>query len=92
MAERFDKEAVYDTEIYPLMGQIIEICQREQIPMAASFHLRDEDEDAEEPDSLECTTANTTYENTPQQLKDAVKAIYRPDSQAFAITVTKSHP
>ena len=32
----FDKEAVYDAEIAPLMQQIIDICKREEIPFMAS--------------------------------------------------------
>ncbi len=35
----WDKEAVYDSEISPLMKRIIEICKREQIPLAASFQF-----------------------------------------------------
>jgi hypothetical protein len=30
-------EAVYDSEIAPLMAQIIQICQRVDMPMVASF-------------------------------------------------------
>jgi hypothetical protein len=42
MMERFDKENVYDEQISPLMAQIIGICQREGIPMACTFAIRDD--------------------------------------------------
>ena len=32
-----DKEAIYDEQIAPLMTQLLEICQREGVPMFASF-------------------------------------------------------
>lgn len=32
-----DKESIYDEQIAPLMAQLLEICQREGIPMFASF-------------------------------------------------------
>jgi len=41
----FDKEAIYDDEIHPLMAKIIEICLRERIPMAATFAIKDDGED-----------------------------------------------
>ena len=43
-----DKESVYDEEISPLVQQIIEICQRENIPFVMDFGLREGDEDTEE--------------------------------------------
>jgi len=36
-----DKESVYDGEISPLVQQIIEICQRENIPFVMDFGLRE---------------------------------------------------
>lgn len=36
----YDQEAIYDSEIAPLMDRIIEICKRAQIPMIASFCYR----------------------------------------------------
>lgn len=91
--ERFDKEAVYDAEIYPLMSQIISICQREQMPMVASFHLRDaaEDDDGEEDSGdLLCTSALTAYPNTPDGFKRAYHNIMSRGAQAFAMTITSA--
>lgn len=41
----WDKEAVYDEEISPLMAQIIAICKRESIPMACRFQFADLDDE-----------------------------------------------
>lgn len=37
-----DKETIYDEQIAPLMTQLLEVCQREGIPMFASFQYSDE--------------------------------------------------
>ncbi|RUS41938.1 hypothetical protein [Cohnella sp. AR92] len=51
---KYDKEAIYDAEIAPLMAQIIAICKREELPFAAQFYLKEEREDTGEP--MYCTT------------------------------------
>ena len=33
----YDNELLYDEQIHPLMAQIIEICNANRVPMAASF-------------------------------------------------------
>ena len=43
----YDKEKIYDEQISHLMGEIIEICKREKIPMAAQFYLKEQDESGE---------------------------------------------
>jgi len=50
----YDKEKIYDNEVSPLMKQIIEICKREMLPMAAQFYLQEGRVDNEEP--MYCTT------------------------------------
>ena len=53
----YDKEKVYDEEIAPLMSQIIEICKREKLHMAAQYYLKQERNDAEfENHAMYCTT------------------------------------
>ena len=37
-----DKEAIYDEQIAPLMTQLLEICQREGVPMFASFQYSED--------------------------------------------------
>lgn len=51
---KYDKESIYDNEIAPLMAQIIAICKREELPMAAQFYLKEESEHTGEP--MYCTT------------------------------------
>lgn len=51
---KYDKESVYDEQIAPLMKQIIEICKREQLPMATQFYLKEEREDDGQP--MYCST------------------------------------
>ncbi len=34
-----NKEQIYDTDIYPLMKQILDICEEHGIAMVASFHI-----------------------------------------------------
>jgi hypothetical protein len=37
--ERYDKEAVFDARVLPLIKKIFEICREEGIPMVTSFAL-----------------------------------------------------
>lgn len=37
-----DKEEIYDAKIYPLMKELLQICQDEGIPMFATFQYGDE--------------------------------------------------
>lgn len=46
------KEQVYDTEVFPLMEKVIEICKREKIAVLANFQLSLPDEE-----DLRVTTA-----------------------------------
>ncbi len=39
----FDLESVYDEQIAPLMTQIIDICKRHSLPMAATFEYASDD-------------------------------------------------
>ncbi|ANY67293.1 hypothetical protein BBD42_13025 [Paenibacillus sp. BIHB 4019] len=53
----YDKESIYDNEIEPLMKQIIEICKREQLPMAATFYLQEHRNDGDhDGEPMYCTT------------------------------------
>jgi hypothetical protein len=40
----YDLESVYDEQIYPLMQQILEICQKHRMPMMASFQYANHEE------------------------------------------------
>lgn len=54
------KEDVYDAEIFPLMGKIIEICKANKIAVVATFHTPNDDD----PD-LVCGTALTEPDYDP---------------------------
>lgn len=78
------KETTYDSEISPLMSQIIEICKRHKIAMLADFCL-DDNEDGE---ALKCTTAllDESHDPEPEQL-EAIRVLYKqPLLVAFTIT------
>lgn len=49
-----DNEAVYDSQIAPLMDQIIAICKQHNIPVAATFQLTGDDDPRDGP--MHCTT------------------------------------
>ncbi len=84
----FDKEAVYDSQISPLMTQIITICKEHKIPMLASFCLSPRNE-AGDLDNYFCTTYLDGPDGwQPQELKRAIQDI-RPSTVAFAVMVTK---
>lgn len=40
----YDKEKIYDEKIYPLMGQIIEICKENDMQIFATYLLKEHDE------------------------------------------------
>ena len=58
----FDKEAVHDEKISPLVDQIVKICQEEKIPCVMDFMLKEEDD---EHDPLHCITALHGLEGMP---------------------------
>jgi hypothetical protein len=49
----WDKEAIYDEKIAPLMGQIIAICKEHDMPMVAQFQYADTEENG----PAYCTTS-----------------------------------
>lgn len=40
----WDKESIYDEQIYPLMSKIIGICKGHKIPMVAQFQIANSEE------------------------------------------------
>lgn len=85
MKELFDLESVYDNEISPLMKQIIEICNKHQMPMLCSFAFHN---DAEKGVG-DCTTLLNGFDGRSYQpYALALRAIRSgPSCTAFAITV-----
>jgi hypothetical protein len=58
----FDKEAVHDEKIRPLVEQIVKICREEKIPCVMDFMLKEEDD---EHDPLHCIAALHGLEGMP---------------------------
>lgn len=94
--EPFDKEAVYDAEIAPLMTKIIEVCKRERIPFVAVFQYAGSDAAPE--GAAHCTSfleasATPSLSAHMRELRDLASRRVRHDRGghvAFAETVTTS--
>lgn len=81
----FDLEAVYDSEIAPLMTLIIEICKAHKLPMFATFlYMNDPDGD----DGV-CTT-NLMFEDRPipEKLLNLARSL-RSSAPMLRMRVTK---
>ena len=65
----YNKEQVYNEQIYPLMDKIIKICQENDIQMIASYCLSVEDE------GLMCTTYLNSQDENCDIIKDANRVI-----------------
>ena len=79
------KEQVYDEEIDPLMGKIIEICKREKIAMLATFRIPT----PEDPD-LNCTTALLDDEYGPSKEQQASLELIQHGVVAFVTRKRKA--
>jgi hypothetical protein len=86
----YDKEKIYDEQIYPLMDQIIKICKENNIGMFASYFLKDKDG---EHDDLYCTTSLPSKECKSMVLTDLFNVAYHgyiaQKPFFMAMTVTK---
>lgn len=60
------REEIYNTQINPLMAQILQICQANKIPMLADFDLASEENAA-----LKCTSCllDPTWKPGPEMLR-----------------------
>lgn len=81
------KETVYDTQIAPLMSQIIAVCQEHDIAMLADFDLSSDDDPG-----LRCSTALLDAKYSPP--KDFVEAarVLMEQPAFVAIAVTRITP
>lgn len=71
-----NKEEVYDTQISPLMKQIIAICQQNKIAMLASYFIPTDDDP-----TLACSTALLTDDySPPHAMREAYNTIRRRQS------------
>lgn len=79
MSERtWDKEAVYDEQISPLMQQVIAICKEHGIPVVASFEYAND---------LLCSTI-VTDANTCDNLRRAGDAILAGSRATVPLMIT----
>ncbi|AIP31891.1 hypothetical protein DR64_789 [Paraburkholderia xenovorans LB400] len=86
MEQQLNKEQVYDTQISPLMAQIIEICKANKIPFIASFSIPTEDDP-----ELACSSAILNPEfNPPASLVAAWREI-RPARGRSALMLRTEH-
>jgi len=68
----YDKEQIYDEKISPLMAQIIEICQVNDMQMVASFYLKEATEDEYD---LMCTSCLLPKDGQNKTLAGAMHVI-----------------
>lgn len=61
----YDKEAIYDAEIAPLMTQIIDICKKNSINMIASFAIKHD-----EGGHFLCSSAQLHKGDKPREIAD----------------------
>ena len=84
------KEEIYDSEIYPLMGKILEICMEHKIAMVASFCVEPsntEHEDGTGP--LFITSALLAKEYDPPDVLTEMKdLIYNPEPSFMSLMLT----
>lgn len=80
----YDKEAVYDEKINPLIAEIIKVCKENQIHMLASFYLR---EDNGEDGDLYCTSHVYDEQAHSDILFECNARIYRRRKPFFAAAI-----
>lgn len=86
-----DNEAIYDEQIFPLMAQIIEICDKHKIPMVASFQLTPESEDPDDERSAMLCTTTLPQEGQDPALSKANAALHnRSTGMMAAFTITRA--
>lgn len=79
----FDLEQVYDSQIAPLMEQIISVCKEHKMPMFATFFYKSDEED-----DYTCTT-NLFFDERPNNEKlRQLEPMMRRRPGFFAMTIT----
>ena len=79
------KEEIYDSEIAPLMLQVINICKKHKIAHICAFSIPNEEDDG-----LCCTTANVTDSFDPPvsfiNALNCIKTAMQPERNPLMIT------
>jgi hypothetical protein len=91
---RWEKEAIYDKEINPLVAQIMAICDREKLPFIISVCYQNIPEsETEDQDQSYCTSYGPGPGPHPDpRIFAAFKVIRAPRGDFFAMTVTTPPP
>ncbi len=79
----WDKEAVYDEHISPLVAKIIALCKEHQIPMVAQFQIADDEENG----PFLCTTTLPFKGVACEKLHDIARRMQPERPFAIAETV-----
>jgi hypothetical protein len=87
----YDLEAIYDEQIYPLMEQIITICQEHRIPLVCSFQYGTHDANTDDEDRGLCTTYSAHGRKCPEltRAKDIIVKGLPAENRLMAFRVTK---
>ncbi len=80
------REEIYDAQIAPLMGQILEICKTNKIPMLADFDLSSEDDEG-----LKCTSFLLEESWEPADAMVQAMNLLRPRTQRSPLMMTVEH-
>lgn len=84
--EHWDEEAAYDSEIAPLMAQLIAICKAKKIPMLAVFQYCDTEEDG----AGFCTTSLPVVGRTAPNLGSTMSR-WDADRRGGHVMLTETH-
>ena len=90
-----NKEKTYDTEISPLMQQVINICREEGIAMIASFNIAHDGEgpNGEDCSSLTCTTHLPDGDGVfDERFSKCAVTIQRGGHHSVAMQITSQNP
>ena len=87
----YDKESVYDNELNPLIAKVIEICQKEGIPFAMTYGIKEEEDGSMLYCSSWCYGVPPYPDIDVKHFERLTKMIMNPDNEHLtaAITVMK---
>jgi hypothetical protein len=84
----WDKEAVYDEQIAPLMTQIIKICKEHEIPLVAVFQYLDAPDEEGGPGFCSTLIPTKLQSTEMRELNRIAVEVTRKNAVALAITET----
>lgn len=87
MSEFWDKEAIYDEQISPLMTRIIAICKEHRIPLVAQFQYANDEEEG----PAFCTTS-LPFEDVASEKIKTLAAAAEPERPVVLAETTVTNP